>query len=99
MERSLKEIRELKIDFLSHPLTILSWVQGAGKTRKALNYAKDVLEKDKNSKIIYLSERHNKLNETEDFLKEYKPIHWEGFKRKCHRLDREKKNYTQRKSL
>lgn len=89
--RSLKEIREkIQIDFLDYPLTILSWVQGAGKTWKALNYAKDVLETHKNSKIIYLSERHNKLNETEDFLKEYKPIHWEGFKRKCLRLDREK---------
>jgi len=91
MERSLKEIREkIQIDFLNYPLTILSWVQGAGKTWKALNYAKGLLETHKNSKIIYLSERHNKLNETEDFLKEYKPIHWEGFKRKCLRLDGEK---------
>ena len=85
--KSLNEIRKLKIDFLNNPLTILSWVQGAGKTWKALTYANEYLEREENSRIIYLSERHNNLYEKEDFLEGHKLIHWEGFKKKCPKIN------------
>lgn len=96
LKGTLNEIRNKQIKF-NRDINILALEQSLGKTHRCIEYIKGHHE---DQKIIYLTNKHDKLFEVEDELEKAKILyrHWYGFSREegCPKFDRRKRGLLQR---